>query len=735
MILFRRFESMKLSILVLLLASFVVAKPHRSSSSLASSSSSSSLSLESRIQRAVDSLFPKARIGLAIRSCRSDSLLRQIGAGDWFTPASTLKVVVTATALDTMPLDWMPVTRLSLDGVMKGRTFIGQLRVIGGGDPNISSRYFPDALTLPRMMADSLKRAGVDTVRGGIVPDLSWFPGPSKPQGWRSYFFDTWYGALVSPLSFNDNVYLLKISPGEKIGDSARVSVFPDVGFVDIQNNLQTGKGARTQIVHLLDSATNKLTLSGVVGVKGSGEAMVLPVRNPAGYYIAALQRALLQRNIAFIPDGKVQPSSSRQVFEFHSAPLLSILDEVNQRSQNLHAETLLRNVGAFRFQDGTTEGGVLAEKLFLRKMGLSAEDFYLVDGCGLSPDNKVKPGQVSLLLSKMTHHPQGVLFASSMAQPGVTGSGAKRLSGLDVAHQVRIKTGFIAGVQGLVGYMGTSSGDSLAVTLFLNGYRGSDSKARDLMDTLWTWIAHNYNAEYETLKEARSLWFEADSLHGYRSRLDYFSKRLMGRPYLLGPTGEGIGATIDPKPRINLSQFDCVTYLEHVMALAKASSADSVFDVLQRIRYQKGHIDFAFRKHYFVEDWIGKSPESVELMRVPGDSLIVRQMDKKAFFAAKNLMWPGENPQTTIPFLPLDRAIEWSKKWSGPDTLIGVGFMSNLPSICVFHTGFLIAKSGEPLRFRHASQLRGEVTEQFLGEYLESKRGKTPGIVLYGFK
>jgi D-alanyl-D-alanine carboxypeptidase/D-alanyl-D-alanine-endopeptidase (penicillin-binding protein 4) len=215
---------------VLLISILLVSLSWASSSSM--QSSSSSYSLEGRIQSAVLKVFPKSRIGLAIRNNHSDLLLHNISAEEWFTPASTLKMVVTAAALDTMPRDWMPSTRVSLEGVIQGRTFVGQIRVIGGGDPNISSRYFPDALTIPRMMADSIKKYGIDTIRGVLVSDPSYFPGPSRPKAWKSYFFDSWYGTEISALSFNDNVYLLKVLPGKIMGDTASVQIFPDVGFV-----------------------------------------------------------------------------------------------------------------------------------------------------------------------------------------------------------------------------------------------------------------------------------------------------------------------------------------------------------------------------------------------------------------------------------------------------------------------------------------------------------------------
>jgi len=714
------------------------AKSKKSSLRLSSSAaavSSSSLTLEEKIIQATAQAFPEARIGLVVRSTKTDSILHQIAADSWFTPASTLKTLVSATVVDTMPPDWMPETRLALDGVRSGHSFIGVVRIVGGGDPNISSRYLESALSLPLAMADSLHARGIDTIRGSIIADTSTFQGIRRPQGWRNYFFDTWYGAEVSALSFNDNVYLLKVLPGEHKGDSARVVITPDVGYIQVINQATSKPNKAVAITYKLDPLVNTLTITGSVGLKSPGLSVVLPVRNPAGYFLAALNTALAKRHITVIEAPQIQPGLTDVQFRFHTAPLQSILAEVNQRSQNLHAELMLRNLGAYVLHAGTTEGGILVEQAFLRKMGISPEDFHLVDGCGLSPDNRIKPLATSLLLSRMTRHPRARLYIESFAQPGITGTSARRLSDLEMANHVRFKTGYITGVQGLVGYIGSEKGDSVAVTLYLNDYKGDDNKAHLLVDSIWTWIAHEYNQEFVSIKEARGLWRAGDTIQGLQARLDFFSKQLMGRPYFLGPTGEGAAAEIDPKPMMDLSRFDCVTYLEHVMALAKSPGEDSVFATLQHLRYIQGQVGFSTRKHYFVEDWIGKSPDWVGLAHMPGDTTIVREMDKKAFFAAKGIVYPDSNPKTSIPYLPTAKVLLLAQRWNGPDTLMGIGFMSKLPNICVFHTGFLIAKHGQPLRFRHASQLKGETTEQDLGEYLEAKKAKIPGLVFFEFR
>ncbi len=694
--------------------------------------SSFSQTLQARIQERVSQEFPGATIGFSLRSIQTGYEIADLDGDSSFIPASTLKILTTAAAFEFIPLNWSPQTTLALYGSRQGRTFSGQIHVIGGGDPNISGRFSKDFLQVPNAMADSIRQWGIDTLRAVLIADTSYFSDPSIPPTWSKHATQAWYGAKPSALSFNDNVVSVRVSAGKRAKDSVQIQTNPSVMPFVVVSDAQTVKGRKSTLSWKYQGP-DTILVQGTIGIKAAPAHWVIPVEDPPRYFLKALQVAMQSRGLVWLQDSlaKSSPTTWKQA-SFTTAPLLSIIHEVNQRSQNLHAELLLRALGKHYKGTASMANGFLAMKALLTKLGLDSHAVTLADGSGLSASNRIKPSLITSLLAKMISHPAGQLYIHSFASPGAPGSAIRRLDNLDVAYQIRIKTGFIDGVQSLVGYIGLSTGDTLAASLFLNNYRGSNEKARALMDTLWSWIATEYNWEHAAQREARILYNEADSLKDYRHRLEYFSRRLLDRPYLLGPTGEGAVAELEKKPRMNLSSFDCVTYLEHAMALATAPHADSVFSTLQRIRYFSETPVFSTRKHYFVEDWIGKAPQWATLMRVPGDTVVIREMDKRAFFQSHKIPWEGINPQTTIPYLPYDLAIEWSKKWKGPATIFGVGFMAKGGKICVTHTGLLIAEPGKPILLRHASQLQKKTFQQDLSEYLLQRKGKTPGIVLY---
>lgn len=685
-------------------------------------------------QAYVDSVVPGSRYGLSVRSVKKGKEIVNIRGQEKFTPASTLKSVTTAAAVHFLPLDYEPVTTVALDGSVQGKTFVGSINVHGEGDPNFSGRYYADPFYMLNAMADSIRSVGVDTLRGSIDLDSSYYKGPWRAEHWRRNFYDAWYGAEIGPLNFNDNCTMVRFKPGENEGDTAQVSILPDVGYVTVKNNLVTVAGKKKKWTWAVDSANSVITLGGTIGMAVDSAQLVLPIRNPVGYFRAAFLKALEQRGVTFVADSSVQAGIEIKKFSFSAAPFLSMLDEINQRSQNFHAETLFRNLGAQMTGEGSVESGKAATRKFLTEMGLDSADFELWDGCGLSPKNKLKPSVETELLSKMARHPKAYYYMNSFAGPGV-GTGGKRQLDNPFPWLTRFKTGFIGEAHALVGYIFPMDGDTLTVAMYLNETgKNPDGKLKDVLDTLWTRLVMQTNNNYASLMEMKSLWLQATNIHGLAARLDYFTNALKGKPYLLGPMGESYLDSIETKPLVYMDSLDCVTFVEHALTMALATSEDSIFDVHQRLRYRNGNISYVDRKHYMLVDWVGEG-KFARIIPLEGDTVIQRTMPKKDFFASKKIKRDSADVPSDIRYLPYDKALELaSKPYEGPMIVIGVAFIGKSDKIDATHTGLIILRPGELPKLRHASSLKKQVVEQPFAEYLESRRGKLPGITLFEF-
>ncbi|MDR1830472.1 MAG: D-alanyl-D-alanine carboxypeptidase/D-alanyl-D-alanine-endopeptidase [Candidatus Fibromonas sp.] len=674
----------------------------------------------------VDSHAPNAKLGISVRSVKTDSIVYNLKGNEWFTPASTMKLLVTAAALQNIPLDYAPKTLVHLEGIKKGKVFSGLLRLEGRGDPNISGRYYPDPLSALEGFADSIKSMGIDTLRGILELDTSFFRGPRKPKEWRKKFFDSWYGAEVSPLSFNDNCVLFEIRPGAKDGDSAQITIVPDVGYIKVKNNIKTKNKGKYK--YAMDPVKPEVTFSGIIGEKVSLSTVLLPVRNPAAYLKAAFLKSLENAGIVYIEDKEVYIGKAISIIVLTGPPLRSIMDEINQRSQNLHAEMLLRILGQHKRRDGSAESGILTEKLFLQNAGLPVEDFKIADGSGLSPQNSLKPNSLTKLLTYMKKQEKGDIYLSSLAIPGITGSG-KRLASAEFKERIRFKTGFIEGVHGLAGYI-IADNDTLAFALYLNESQGvSEHLARDILDTLAARIAKQHNGEAAQLEAGKILWQKGNDIKDINERINFFSSELKNKPYFLGPTGEGGSIYPSYKQRVNFAEMDCLTYMEHALALAYSKNYNDFFNILQGIRYKNGVIDYNARNHFLIADWTANNKFNF-VTEYTDFEIFEKEIDKKKFFKNSGIA----NPKISVQFLPKEKAIAYADtaKFAG-DTIFGVAILSDLPGLDAAHTGFAVnGKKG--LMFRHASQLRGRVIEQPLSEFLKTTKIKTPGIAFFRF-
>jgi hypothetical protein len=209
--------------------------------------------------------------------------------------------------------------------------------------------------------------------------------------------------------------------------------------------------------------------------------------------------------------------------------------------------------------------------------------------------------------------------------------------------------------------------------------------------------------------------------------RTEAASRALLGRGYLLGPLGEGDSVRGERKPRFRLDSFDCVTYMETSMALARARDTSDLLDRMDSIRYLDGRVDWRWRNHFFEGDWLVRNAGRVAVVRFPEDTTVVRRLARKGFYAKKGIDVPDTS--VDIHLLWRDRAISRYSKPSDTTRLRGVAFVGKVDGYPVLHTGFLVERQGLPALLRHASQA-GNVREQPFADYLREKTKFSGAIV-----
>ena len=146
------------------------------------------------------------------------------------------------------------------------------------------------------------------------------------------------------------------------------------------------------------------------------------------------------------------------------SVPVAEDITVINKTSQNLHAEMLLRLLGKIYGTDGSFEEGTRVVRQFLVDAGIDDSDFFLYDGSGMSPKDKISPRAFTRLLAYASHQSWGAAWRDTLPVAGVDGTLDDRFKNSPFKGSMWAKTGTLDEVNALSGYVTTASGRDAGV-------------------------------------------------------------------------------------------------------------------------------------------------------------------------------------------------------------------------------------------------------------------------------
>lgn len=218
-----------------------------------------------------------------------------------------------------------------------------------------------------------------------------------------------------------------------------------------------------------------------------------------------------------------------------------------------------------------------------------------------------------------------------------------------------------------------------------------------------------------------------------FADRLEAVSRSLVGRPFARSPLGEGPQSGPDPDPIMDLSRFDCVTYVEQVMALSWQGDLERASALLQRIRYTGGEIRYGARKHVMMAQWI---PQNVaagfvrdvtaevadEAMRYAHLSIAASDFERGP--GRRLRLAAADRPvgRFTVPIVPAARMAE--RLGRVPTGTIVTTIRARRPGVPyrASHVGVVVVV-GAQRRFRHADARSGRVLDEPLLDFVERAR------------
>ena len=437
-----------------------------------------------------DPLFASSDVSVQVVDVLSGEEVWHHGEDKGLVPASVMKVLTTEVALRELGPAYRVPTWIMADGpVGADGVLAGSLSVKGQGDPT---------MVVERMwrMALDLKLKGVTHVKKDLVFDAGYFEGGATPiPGWAnaddlanppSYF------PMLSALSVNYNLAQIVVRPGAAAGQPATATTDVESPVVKLDNQVKTGSKASRAFIRVereVDAKTQAVTfhLTGSVPQDGAAESFYRPVADPVGQYVACFTAMLRAQGIQV--DGRARqgttPPDARLVLRVDSEPLTTLVAQTSKSSNNFYAEQLLRILGAERRGlPGTTEKGVDVIAAHLVELGIPRSEFTLVNGSGLARGAMLRPSHVNAVLIEGASDPAiAPEFTSSLAVAGRDGTLWSRFREDAMDGRLRGKTGTLAGISSLAGYVRGADGRLYAFTFFTNGIPGAPGRARRAHD------------------------------------------------------------------------------------------------------------------------------------------------------------------------------------------------------------------------------------------------------------
>lgn len=429
------------------------------------------------------SLLESVNTGILIFNLNSGDTVYAKNERKLFVPASLTKIVTSAVSIVKLRPEYTFRTLILSNGTQSDRIFSGNIYLVGGGDPTLSTSNL-------EKMAEELRRMGIRKIFGNLVVDESFFDFRRWGNGWMWEEGTNAYVPVICGLSLNRNTIQITLRPGEKKGDKGKVEIFPVTKIVNIQNEITTDSlEGKIHVERVFDGKKNTIIVRGKISISSKAKNFWRTIDEPQIYAGQIFYDALKRFGISLsgkIIEGK-SPLNTRVLCEHSSKPLSLIILEMNKESDNFYAEQILKTLGSEIYgPPGTAEKGIKVVEKFLDSLGIKAGEYRMVDASGLSRYNLFSPGHfvnlLSFMYSKFSWTPE---FISSLSVGGSDGTLERRLFEFKTGRNVRAKTGTMSGISCLCGYLENRKKEILVFCIMMNGFVGNSESIRAVQDEI----------------------------------------------------------------------------------------------------------------------------------------------------------------------------------------------------------------------------------------------------------
>lgn len=425
--------------------------------------------------------------GIVVHSLDRNERLFELHPQSLLVPASIVKLLSLATAVDAVGWDYRFTTRLGVSGTVADGTLQGDLVVDGTGDPSLGGRGGDDI----GLLVDAIRSAGIGRIDGRIVgrDDALEDARPALAWAWDDLGYPT--GALFGALNYGENRTVVTIAAAAEAGRPGTVSLDPIAQDRPIVNRTITVARGATQFVWPEQRpGETTLTIAGTVAIGGPPARLNISAGNPTLWFASVLRNRLIAAGIpvsgaAVDADDLDHQIEASAIHTYRSPTLATIAQPMLKESINVYAESTLRLNAAAAVTPKTNDAALDGFKARMSGWGISSDAYQVIDGSGLSRRDTAAPETFLAVLQRMYDASDSSPWMRALPLAGTDGSLDGRMKGTAAEKNVRAKTGTMSNIRSLAGYVTTADGEHLAFVIMLNDFEGTGAAALQAIDAI----------------------------------------------------------------------------------------------------------------------------------------------------------------------------------------------------------------------------------------------------------
>lgn len=404
------------------------------------------------------------------------------------TPASTMKVVSTATLWSQQGGGRCITTEICTDGNVEQGVLRGNLYIVGHGDPSIGSRYFwnRDQDLFFKEVAKALKDKGIQSVTGDVIAVVSRADFQASNPRWHAYDMGNGYAPGHWSLNAYDNSFELRFSDYGKSFQT--LPELPESTSLTQMYAISTARRRDSLYISPFVTPDGRYPITGVY----PGNVQKLRIRgaipNPPLFVADRLRKILSQSGVKVAGVGKVgeaEVERLEQLYAFRSPTLRELIKLTLVYSHNLFAEGMLKQLAEGKTPSpghNQTQTAIQEVYRYWKSRGMDTKELEMFDGSGLSGENRVTTNFLATLLGKVYRADKSGSFRQLLPRAGRDGTLTIFLKRTPLEGKAYLKSGTIRNVICYAGYV-LLDGKTYTVAFMVNNYYGRASAIRKGME------------------------------------------------------------------------------------------------------------------------------------------------------------------------------------------------------------------------------------------------------------